>query len=428
MNTKTAYASCSLSSSAEVPPDGIWPRSLAAERLAATLRDRRTARRRADAAPKADAPAPGAGGETGTAAAARAVRALMEADDPAAHLAGPLSRSAQGQALSNVILDLKRAYGAPIGYGTARGGHLIQFVDASVVVHVLADEGGAVHALVVEPPRAVGRTITEIAERLAEAVGEDGALLVTVGERDLVGSRSDAIGPIGSAGDLVILLAYEDAVASGALARDRILPVNDDPFPEAGGVLSTLPAGTPVTAEMLAALMILHRDAGAAAELIELVGRRALRHLSPRNAGLADGLAGESGAGAMDKALRSGRSRLLPWEESRFAAPESAEPERGSANAPWMLSARELCELVHSVGAAPSLAALGGRQGAVRRFRFDDPSGRVTLASGCVPSGHPVSAALVRPSGADTRAELLLEVLLHRLSATRAASGEARAA
>ncbi len=84
-------------------------------------------------------------------------------------------------------------------------------------------------------------------------------------------TRGDGPGPLGSAFKLWVLAEAARQVAAGTLRWDQVVPVGTPSLPS--GVLQSWPAGSPVTVQTLATLMISISDNTATDTLLTLLGR-----------------------------------------------------------------------------------------------------------------------------------------------------------
>ncbi|PWR22243.1 serine hydrolase [Zavarzinia compransoris] len=265
-------------------------------------------------------------------------------------------------AVARLIADLRAGYGPFAAVEWTEGRGTIVLERGRVPVQITLDDGGRIAGLFFGPPQAVGAGLDDLAARLrSAAVGDLSILVVVDGETRLAEAAARPMA-VGSAFKLVVLRAYEDAVAAGALARDGVvgLEAGDRSLPS--GVLHLLPPGTPFTLESLAGLMIRISDNTATDALIRIVGRAALERLSPRNRPflttgelfrLAAAAADREAYGRGDEAARRAVLAALaaqPLPEAGTIGQRITWPE-----AEWFLSAEDICTLLGGLRAAPAL-------------------------------------------------------------------------
>ena len=253
---------------------------------------------------------------------------------------------------------------------------------ALVPVSVTLDGTGRIAGLLFRPPEPLGADAEEIAERIAAVAVGDVAVLATERSRgsvaeqatpeaeewhDRVAAGADEPMAVGSAFKLVVLRAYEDAIAAGAVRREEVIELTEADRSLPSGVLHTLRPGTPVTLETLAGLMIRHSDNTATDALMRVLGRDAMEAISRRNrpflrtAELFKLIA--SGADERRAAFAAGdegERRAVLAELAGAPLPNVADlrPRATWADAEWFLTGRELCDLLLSLRAAPALNGL----------------------------------------------------------------------
>lgn len=130
---------------------------------------------------------------------------------------------------------------------------------------------GMVFAPVAEPwePSA---SLDEVEQRLGDLPGEVSAL-VRQGDDDVVAVDTERAAPLASIFKLYVLLAAADAVASGDLAWDETLVLDDADRSLPSGELQNAPTGTEVSVREAASAMIRISDNTATDLLIERLGR-----------------------------------------------------------------------------------------------------------------------------------------------------------
>lgn len=287
-----------------------------------------------------------------------------ETTDPARFAPGFLAQVPAAQ-VDQIIKQLKAAFGAPTAVRISDGRGVVRFKDAEMPAMIRLDAQGRIETLWFGPPQRVNASVEDLAHGLREAASGDVAVFVTVDGKPVVDQNSDLPMAVGSAFKLVVLRAYEDAVAAGRLKRDQVTTLQDADRSLPTGVLQTLPSGTPVTLETLAELMIRISDNTAADALIRMVGRDSLQALSPRNTPfldtrelfqlIADGADGirsryRSAGGEERQSILGGLSSAPLPEISRIGRTTTWR------DVEWRLSARELCGFLAGLNGAPAMS------------------------------------------------------------------------
>lgn len=123
-------------------------------------------------------------------------------------------------------------------------------------------------------------SLDEAVARFRELPGEV-AFLITRNGEGVAAQQADAALAVGSSFKLAVLAAVQEAVAAGEMSWDQVVRVRDDWRSLPTGLVQDWPAGSAVTVETLATLMISQSDNTATDALIRLVGRRAVEAFAP---------------------------------------------------------------------------------------------------------------------------------------------------
>ncbi|MBF0546669.1 MAG: serine hydrolase [Candidatus Riflebacteria bacterium] len=170
---------------------------------------------------------------------------------------------------------------------------------------------------------------------------------------------------VGSAFKLFILKAYRQALASGTLRVDEILPLRSEWFSLPSGLLQSWPAGTPITLETYANLMISLSDNTATDHLLNRIGRANVEAVAPQRVrpflGTMEMFRLKYGAakysGAFLKADEKGKRELLTRlaSESISVADISEKPVFIN-KIEWLISTAELCRVIYELRKDPAIA------------------------------------------------------------------------
>jgi len=209
-----------------------------------------------------------------------------------------------------------------------------------------------------------GRPDLQHVRREIDTVGRRvGGAVVTDGQR-IFDARGDEALAAGSAFKLCILAELASRVEHGEIAWDDVVILTEAHRSLPSGILNRWQAGTPLTVQSVAMLMISLSDNTAADLLADLVGRSALEARSPRNRPFlttreffvlrlpnADDLLERWRHGDLAErraVLEAAADRPLPSAKalSRLAAELSVE---------WWFTPAELCALISEVEQFPGL-------------------------------------------------------------------------
>jgi beta-lactamase class A len=184
------------------------------------------------------------------------------------------------------------------------------------------------------------------------------AYLVRKGDRVLAARNADEALPVGSAFKLAVLTAVRSAVDAGRLNWNETFELKDAWKSLPTGILQDWPAGTPLTLQTLATLMISISDNTATDALIDIVGRSAVEEYAPeslpflttseafklKNPENSDLL------GRYRSASPARKRRILSELENRpLPAPSLFSSGPVAQDIEWFLSVRDLCNLVEGV-------------------------------------------------------------------------------
>ena len=346
-----------------------------------------------------------------------------------------------------IIASLITDFGAFVEARIDGANGTVRLARALVPVSVALDAEGRIASLLLKPPEPLESDARLIAERLGEAAIGDVAILASedIGDgtwRERVANRVDEPMAVASAFKLVVLRAYEDAVAAGTLRRADVIDLTEADRSLPSGVLQTLQPGTPITLEALAGLMIQHSDNTATDALMRVLGTETLEAISPRNhpfpttaqlfkliaTGGDDWRVAYAGGDAAQR-------RAILGELAHAPLPEATEiqPRATWADVEWRFTARELRALLLSLRAAPALngrpeplvAPLVERDGwSWVGFKGGSEFGVLNLsAAGMIPDGRTVCAiATANGNGAqpEERIAMLFGALLRTLGTPNA--------
>lgn len=166
----------------------------------------------------------------------------------------------------------------------------IRFARATAIAR-LTIEAGAPNKVIgfrIGPALPLDDGIARIAADFAALPGRAGFAVVALGDKPSViqGARADEQFAIGSAFKFWVLDALAEEIAAKRHRWDEVVPLGPRSLPS--GLTQDWPAGTPVTIETLAILMISRSDNTATDTLIRLIGRdrisarvRATGHSAP---------------------------------------------------------------------------------------------------------------------------------------------------
>ncbi|MFK0686503.1 serine hydrolase [Ochrobactrum sp. BD67] len=266
--------------------------------------------------------------------------------------------------VEQIITQMKSAFGAPSAINISENKGFVNFENARVPVRIVLDQQGKIETLWFGPPQSENRSLEGLLQDINSAGTGDISVLVMIDGKRVLDQGSDRPMAVGSAFKLVVLEAYEDAVQAGTVKRDQVAILGEHDRSLPSGTLQELPAGTPVTVELLAQLMIRISDNTATDILIRLLGRDKLEALSPRNTPFLNTreffqLIASGAEQIRDQYKAASRQERLQLLDDLSSKPLPPIAEIGHSitwrDVEWHLTASEICDLLRSLKDAPSL-------------------------------------------------------------------------
>lgn len=326
--------------------------------------------------------------------------------------------------IQGFIDDLLRDYGAFVTVQLDGRAGIILLERAIVPVEVTFDGAGRIAGLLLRPPELAGADAEDVTNTILNVALGDVAVMAAEQREDgtwrmISTHRAAEPMAVGSAFKLAVLRAYQDAVSNGTLARNDVVRLQPADRSLPSGVLQDMQAGVPITLETLAGLMIQQSDNTATDALMRVLGRDALEALSERNrpflttAELFKLISsdGDEARAAFASGDEGDRRQILRGLAS-VPLPETSDIGARAtwAEAEWMFTAEELCDLLVSLRDAP---ALGGTTNSLVAaedwswigFKGGSEYGVLNLsAAGVTPDGRMV-CAVVTANAADAQPE-----------------------
>lgn len=293
-----------------------------------------------------------------------AVERLLTADridpewfDPAFLAQIPLAQ------IEAIVSSLHQQFGAFGSVEIDRGEGTLRLDRAEMPVRAALNAQGQFIGLFFGVPTLTGASPSELIAQFA-ALTDDVSAFVRRGDKILAERAADRPLAVGSAFKLAILKVYEDGVAAGDIARDRVVALRPAWRSIPSGMLQDWPTGAPVTLETLAGLMISISDNTATDAMIDILGREAVEAVSLRNRPF---LTTREAALIKTDALPDLRRRYNSGDmaERRRLLTELAAHDLGetkdfgttpTVEIEWFFTARELCTLIDDLFAAPAVA------------------------------------------------------------------------
>jgi beta-lactamase class A len=266
--------------------------------------------------------------------------------------------------MAPVIASLTETLGAFEGVEPFSDGYRVTFEQGYVPAQIALDGNGQISSLFFQPPiRAL--SLEDAVAQIQALPGTTSLLVQQLDEdlaQDLAVWNPDTPLGVGSAFKLEVLHVLQAQIAGGDRHWEEGVPLQPEWKSLPSGILQDWPAGTTITLETLASLMISLSDNTATDALIHLVGREALEARSPRNRPFLTTrelfVLKDPANVALLEDYRQGtegdRRRVLTQVADLPLPPLSVflgEPR--ALDIEWFFSARELCDTLQQVADLP---------------------------------------------------------------------------
>ncbi|NEP15884.1 MAG: serine hydrolase [Leptolyngbya sp. SIO4C1] len=184
--------------------------------------------------------------------------------------------------IDQIVRGITNSLGAYQRVEAADGQFRLIFERGQVPTRISLNRQGQIIGLLFEAPQLSAIAPEEILAEFEALPGEKHLLVLRDGE-PLLSLNPEQPLAVGSAFKLQVLQALQAQIAAGVHQWDEIMPLQAELKSLPSGFLQTWPAGSPLTLQTLAALMMSQSDNTATDHVIALVGRESIEALSPRN-------------------------------------------------------------------------------------------------------------------------------------------------
>ena len=268
--------------------------------------------------------------------------------------------------VSQIIEGIKSSVGAFQSVEDVPNGFMLSFERGQVPAHLALNARGQITGLLFETPQLTALSLDQLIAEFEMLPGSVHILALKENEAVAELNASDPLA-VGSTFKLFILSALQQQIEAGVHRWDEVVALQEDLKSLPSGFLQTWPAGSQLTVESLATLMISQSDNTATDHLLHFVGRQAVEDLLP-------GSAEDDSRNRPFLATREAfvlkdpaNARLLQrWRRSRerrsLLAPLAALPMPDvnifnagpqALDVEWFFTAKELCQVMKSVADLP---------------------------------------------------------------------------
>jgi len=264
--------------------------------------------------------------------------------------------------ISQITQGIVSSVGAYQSIEDVPNGFVLTFERGTVATHLALNAQGQITGLLFETPQLMGRSLADSIREITALPGKV-HLLATRNGTEVAAANADEPLAVGSTFKLLILQELQSQIAAGQRQWDDVVTLREEWKSLPSGFLQTWPAGSALTLESLATLMISQSDNTATDHLLNIVGRDRIEALSERNRPF---LTTREAFVLKDPANRSVLRRWRRRDErksllSALAAlplpalnifnegPQSLDIE-------WFFTARELCSAMDAVADLPLMS------------------------------------------------------------------------
>ena len=182
--------------------------------------------------------------------------------------------------LENIVASIEDQLGTFVDVENEKNPYTLTFTNGEATAVIVLNNRGEVAGL--QFTQLIPRTgsLEEAIDAFLDRPGETALTVLRDGEA-FAGGGTDRPLAVGSSFKLAVLKALEDAVAAGRTSWNEVLTLDDRDRSLPSGVMQSWPAGSAVTVETAAILMISQSDNTATDVLIRHVGRNAVEAYTP---------------------------------------------------------------------------------------------------------------------------------------------------
>lgn len=161
-------------------------------------------------------------------------------------------------------------------------GFELSFDGGTAPAKIKFDEQGLIHSLWFGNWKIRGDDIENIVAEFGKLPGKASFCLLKNGRELVAGAEPELAQAVGSAFKMYILKALYQQIAEGKIAWTDVLELKEEYKSLPGGILQNWPAGSKLTVDTLAKLMISISDNTATDHLLFMVGRENVEAISPQ--------------------------------------------------------------------------------------------------------------------------------------------------
>lgn len=267
--------------------------------------------------------------------------------------------------ISQIIQGIEGSIGSYQCIEDVDNGFVLTFERGTVPTHLAANTQGQITGLLFETPQ-LEVSVEEAVSALSALPGDVHVLAIRSGE-EIAAVNADQPLAVGSTFKLLILQVLREQIANGQHSWDDVVLLKEDLKSLPSGFLQTWPAGSQLTIESLATLMISQSDNTASDHLLHIVGRDAVEALSSRNQPFlttreAFVLKDPANLSVLRRWRRSQEKKTFLSALAALPLPSVGIFNNGpqALDVEWFFTARELCQAMNEVAGLPLMSVNPG--------------------------------------------------------------------
>jgi hypothetical protein len=268
--------------------------------------------------------------------------------------------------VSQIIQGIKGSIGNYQSIEDVDKGFVLTFERGTVPTHLEVNPQGQITGLLFETPQLAALPLDQLLAEFAALPGQVHLLATRNGEI-VAAANADQPLAVGSTFKLSILQVLKSQIEAGTHRWDEVVALQDNLKSLPSGFLQTWPAGSPITLETLATLMISQSDNTATDHLLSLVGRENVEAISDRNRPFlstreAFVLKDPTNQSILSRWRRSSEKSTFLSALAALPLPDASLFNGGSQalDVEWFYTAHELCSAMEAIADLPLMSVNPG--------------------------------------------------------------------
>jgi beta-lactamase class A len=269
--------------------------------------------------------------------------------------------------LQTIVSQVKSQVGDFVRVTGSSSPYTLVMAKGTVSVAISLDTAGKVQGLRILAINPASGSLQETLESFDELPGTVSYLITRDGETVAARSPGQPLA-VGSSFKLAVLRALRDEIEKGRLAWNQVVELQERWRSLPSGILQDWPAGSSITLETLATLMISLSDNTASDALIDIVGREKVEAYAPDSRPLLTTrefflLKKPENRNTRERYLAADageRRQILAELEGELPSPDLFSGEPVAPRIEWFMSTEQLTRLIRELSDIPLLSVNSG--------------------------------------------------------------------